>query len=736
MRRQLARHARRIACAATLTLGAALLAPAPTAAAGAASAPAGAAGAADPYDVLVFSRTAGFRHDSIPAGITAIQQLGAADGFTVRATEDAGAFTPQNLAGYEAVVFLSTTGDVLNTAQQDALSAYVDSGGGFVGVHAAADTEYDWPAYENLVGARFKSHPAIQQARVVTEDHAHPATSHLQDVWTRTDEWYNYRTNPRQDVHVLQSLDESSYTGGEMGGDHPITWCHPQQRGRSFYTGLGHTVESYSDPAFRKLLLGGIQYAAGAVPADCGPGTPGPGGRSVEAEAYTSASGVQSAGHAGAGGGATLGYIDHGDWAGYASVDTAGAASFTARVSSAGAGGTVEVRSGSATGQLLGSVAVAPTGGWETFTEVTASLTATGSGPLFLRFTGGTGALFDIDSFTLGTEAPKVKGSSDVHLFYYPWYGNPGTYGSWRHWQQGGQTPPEGIGADLYPKLGPYDSGDVAGAVEQHMKWIERSGAGVLVYSWWGQGGYEDSLAGRVLDAAARHGIEVAWHIEPYSGRTAASVVDDIAYLNGKYGSHPAYYRDAAHGNRPAFYIFESLKIQDWSALDAVRDSAVVLAQTTDTTKVAHFGGIYTYDGIAGATAPGWKQAGDYAKANGLVWAPSVAPGYIDDRAVPGNTTPTLGRKNGASYDLEWSNALDPAIGGSPTWVSVTSFNEWHEGSSIEPASSTPPAGHGYQTFDGAYGKTGAAAETAYLDRTAYWVKQFTQRRAAAPAAR
>ncbi|MFE6036063.1 ThuA domain-containing protein [Streptomyces sp. NPDC056452] len=726
MRRRLARHVRQIACAAALALGAALLASGVQSAA-----------AAEPYQVLVFSKTAGFRHDSIPAGITGIQQLGAAHDFTVTATEDAGAFTPQNLAGYAAVVFLSTTGDVLDTAQQDALKGYVDGGGGFVGIHAAADTEYGWPEYEHLVGAWFKSHPAIQQANVTTEDHTHPATAHLDDTWTRTDEWYNYRTNPRDDVHVLQSLDESSYSGGEMSGDHPITWCHPQEQGRSFYTGLGHTAESYSDPAFRQLLLGGIQYAAGAVGADCGADDPGTGDDPVEAESFTSGSGVQAAGHAGAGGGATLGYIDNGDWAGYAGTETAGATSFTARVSSAGAGGTVEIRAGSATGTLLGSVDITPTGGWDTFAEVSTALTATGSGPLFLRFTGGAGALFDIDSFTLSHDPdPVAEGSSDVHLFYYPWYGTPATSGSWRHWQQGGRTPPDDIGADLYPKLGPYDSGDIAGAVDQHMKWVQRSGAGVIVYSWWGQGGYEDSIAADVLDSAARHGIRVAWHIEPYGDRTAASVVDDIAYLEGKFGNHPAYYRDAGHGNRPAFYIFESLKIQDWSALDAVRDSAIVLAQTTDTSKVAHFGGIYTYDGIAGATAPGWKQAGDYARANGLVWAPSVAPGYIDDRAVPGNTTPTLGRQDGASYDLEWNNALDPAIGGSPSWVSVTSFNEWHEGSSIEPASSTPPAGHGYQTFSGAYGRTGAAAETAYLDRTAYWVGEFGKRRAAAAAAR
>ncbi|WP_405149853.1 discoidin domain-containing protein [Sphaerisporangium sp. NBC_01403] len=322
--------------------------------------------------------------------------------------------------------------------------------------------------------------------------------------------------------------------------------------------------------------------------------------------------------------------------------------------------------------------------------------------------------------------AAAAHTNTDVHLFYYPWYGSPAVAGSYRHWPQGGHNPPSDIGADLYPKLGAYDSGDLAGAVSQHMRWIQQSGAGVIVFSWWGQGSYEDQLAAGVLATAARFGIKVAWHLEPYSGRTAASTVADINYINSKYGSSPAFYRDGAHGNRGAFYVFESLRITDWTALDQVKSSSIVLAQTTDTSKVAHFGGMYTYDAIAGATAPGWKGASDFCKANGLVWAPSVGPGYIDDRAVPGNTTPTLARNNGATYDTEWQNALAAANGGPPSWVSVTSFNEWHEGSVLEPASSAPPAGFGYQTFNGAYGKTGAAAETAYLDRTRYWVEQFT----------
>jgi glucose/arabinose dehydrogenase/PKD repeat protein/type 1 glutamine amidotransferase len=219
------------------------------------------------YQVLVFSKTAGFRHDSIPAGIQAIRELGAANGFGVTATEDASVFTAAELAKYRAVVFLSTTGDVLDAAQQAAFESYVEGGGGYLGIHAAADTEYDWPWYGQLVGAYFKSHPAIQAANFVTEDATHPATAHLPAVWNRTDELYNYRTNPRGSVHVLQTLDESSYTGGEMGADHPITWYHPQGSGRAFYTGLGHTIESYADSAFRTELLGGIRYAAGVVPA-------------------------------------------------------------------------------------------------------------------------------------------------------------------------------------------------------------------------------------------------------------------------------------------------------------------------------------------------------------------------------------------------------------------------------------------------------------------------------------
>ncbi|MGA6163587.1 ThuA domain-containing protein [Amycolatopsis magusensis] len=228
--------------------------------------------------VLVFSKTAGFRHDSIPAGIAAIQQLGTDNHFSVEATEDAGAFTDTNLARFDAVIWLSTTGDVLNPEQQGAFERYITAGGGYAGVHAASDTEYDWPFYGDLVGAYFTSHPQIQQATVNVEDRQHPSTSELPYQWPRTDEWYNYRENPRQDVHVLAALDEQSYDPGNGAmGDHPIAWCHTNSGGRSWYTGGGHTIASYSEPEFLSHLKGGILYAAGVVEGDCSTEDPGTG---------------------------------------------------------------------------------------------------------------------------------------------------------------------------------------------------------------------------------------------------------------------------------------------------------------------------------------------------------------------------------------------------------------------------------------------------------------------------
>ncbi|MFD9433086.1 ThuA domain-containing protein [Streptomyces sp. NPDC060002] len=208
--------------------------------------------------LFVYTRTTDYRHDSIPDAVTAVRGL---DEFAVDHTEDPTALEA-SLDGYAAVVFLSTSGEVLTPAGQERLAGYVEAGGGFAGVHAAACTEYDWPYYGELLGARFARHPEYQPGKAVIEDHDHPATRSLPTVWDFTDEWYDFRANPRGRVRVLAVADESSYTGGGMGADHPLAWCREQGRGRVFYTALGHASQSYADPHFRAHLGGGIAWAA------------------------------------------------------------------------------------------------------------------------------------------------------------------------------------------------------------------------------------------------------------------------------------------------------------------------------------------------------------------------------------------------------------------------------------------------------------------------------------------
>jgi cytochrome c len=217
-----------------------------------------------PFRILVFSRTTGFRHASIPAGITAIEVLGAFNDFAVEATEDAAAFDDANLARFEAVVFLNTTGDVLDDSQQAAFERYIRAGHGFVGVHSASDTEYGWPWYHALLGATFASHPAIQQASVVVVDAGQPSTRALPNPWVRTDEWYNF-TAQTADVTVLARVDETTYAGGTMGAVHPISWQHAYDGGRAWYTAMGHTACSFSERAFLDHLLGGIAWAVGIL---------------------------------------------------------------------------------------------------------------------------------------------------------------------------------------------------------------------------------------------------------------------------------------------------------------------------------------------------------------------------------------------------------------------------------------------------------------------------------------
>ena len=237
----------------------------------------------------MFSKTAGFRHDSIDEGIAAIEQLGAENDFAVDATEDGAAFTDANLAQYDVVVFLSTTGDVLDATQQAAFERFIQAGNGYVGVHAAADTEYTWPWYGEMLGGYFRNHPAgTPTAAIDIEDGDEPSTTGLPARWTRTDEWYNFQNpvnpsvggggtdySPRDSgVHVLATIDESTYDeddGNTDDDDHPVAWCSQFDGGRVWYTALGHTAESFGtgEGNIRSHLLGGLRTAAG-VPSDCG----------------------------------------------------------------------------------------------------------------------------------------------------------------------------------------------------------------------------------------------------------------------------------------------------------------------------------------------------------------------------------------------------------------------------------------------------------------------------------
>nr|WKN35658.1 ThuA domain-containing protein [Tunicatimonas sp. TK19036] len=213
--------------------------------------------------VLVFSKTSGFHHASIPKGIAAIEKLGEENGFAVDTTTNAAMFQEDSLAKYAAVIFLNTTGNVLDYRQEAAFERYIQSGGGFVGVHAASDTEYDWGWYGRLVGAYFNGHPVPQEAKFTIKDRSFAATEFFQDtLWTRTDELYNFK-NLNPDVHVLLTIDESSYEGGTNGDYHPMSWYHEYDGGRAFFTALGHTDESYQEENYLKHLLGGIEYAIG-----------------------------------------------------------------------------------------------------------------------------------------------------------------------------------------------------------------------------------------------------------------------------------------------------------------------------------------------------------------------------------------------------------------------------------------------------------------------------------------
>jgi len=300
--------------------------------------------------------------------------------------------------------------------------------------------------------------------------------------------------------------------------------------------------------------------------------------------------------------------------------------------------------------------------------------------------------------------APAAAQGATVAIFYYPWYGTPARDGAWEHWNQNNHQPPGDVYSRYYPAGGPYSSADPA-VVDQQMAEIAAAGIDEVVISWWGRGSQEDQRLPLVLAAARRHRLQPAIHLEPYPGRSPATVAQDLPYL-------------ASLGIRDVYvYHPRDFAASDWATVKAGAPASMRLFAGTELVGFAaagHFDGFYTYDFV---DYGGAKFARLCAQAHlvHILCAPSVGPGYDGVRA--GESSFVSPRRNGATYDNLWSAAL----AAHPDIVTITSFNEWGEGTQIEPA-----APHrGYSTYDGAWGLVGAAAETAYLTRTAYWTGRF-----------
>ncbi len=323
--------------------------------------------------------------------------------------------------------------------------------------------------------------------------------------------------------------------------------------------------------------------------------------------------------------------------------------------------------------------------------------------------------------------------ASNVTAFFYAWYGNPSGDGAWRHWTQRAHLPPDDIASAFYPERGPYSSRDPA-VLSDQMAELVRARIGVIAVSWWGVGSWEDQSLDGIFSAAEAAGIKITFHVEPYQAQTVASVAADIRYLLGRFGSSPALYRvarptagSASTAPRPVFYLFASsrLPVPDLKAMigglrGTANDSIIMVHSPKASTAVKDGAdGVYTYDSMAAPEALASLVA-DCRSAN-VICSPSVSPGFDNREAV---TTGQIfvDRRNGARYDSMW----DAVVGADAEWVSVTSFNEWHESTQIEPAVDFAAGSRTYVGYDGTYGTTLADAPYAYLDRTAYWVGRLS----------
>ena len=340
----------------------------------------------------------------------------------------------------------------------------------------------------------------------------------------------------------------------------------------------------------------------------------------------------------------------------------------------------------------------------------------------------------DLESTPAPLEGPEP--SYKVAAFYYPWYGTPQTDGKWIHWTQNNHLPPEDISSDYFPALGAYSSNDPA-VLAQHMEWLRQAGIGVIITSWWGQGSREDQAVPLLLQAAGTYEIKVAFHIEPYNGRTAESLVSDIRYLYETYGSNPAFFRSSATSRyspdaaaKGMFFVWnigskgaegERVEAEYWrQAMDSIHtlpQGALIIANTTNGSWVdsGHFDGLYNYATLHLEESNGFDWARSLPPDS--LYVPSVLPGFSARRVgYPERTY--VERREGRTYDEQWTAALGTGI--QPELVTITSFNEWHEGSIIEPAQSGVRDGNG-----SAYTDFGTLPPEGYLNRTRLWAEKY-----------
>jgi len=344
-----------------------------------------------------------------------------------------------------------------------------------------------------------------------------------------------------------------------------------------------------------------------------------------------------------------------------------------------------------------------------------------------------------------GSCAAASQVFTGAHAFYYSWYGNPETNGEWRQWdhvvmartkeQEHTCVPPDDIGANFYPAMGLYSSLNPED-VRTHMKQLRRAGVSVVVATWWGRDHYTDKTLEVLFDVAAEEGLKVNFHIEPFGGRNGQTLREALVYLLDKYGEHPALYREPALGNRPMVYLYDSYltPAEDWATVLSPEGEHTIRGTEYDTVVIGlwvkgmrvesnfmltgYFDGVYTYfpiDGFTfGSTMVNWPRIAAWAREHGKVFIPSVGPGYEDRKIRPWNGGNARARENGAYYDRYFEAALDLA----PQFISISTFNEWHEGTQIAPAVPKEVEVATYLDYE-------ERDPDWYLDRTRYWLERW-----------